>query len=52
MADSVYANRCDTHVNRLNICGRFAETPQHHLFFGVNAEKNSVPLCLCGDYFR
>ena len=44
MADSVYATRCDAHVNRLDICGTFAETPQHHLFFGVNAEKS---LCLC-----
>ena len=48
MAVSVYATRCDVHVNRLDICGRFAETPQQHLFFGVNAEKS---LCLCGEYF-
>ena len=45
-AVSVYATRCDAHVNRLDICGRFAETPQHHLFFGVNAEKT---LCLCAS---
>ena len=39
MAVSVYATHCDAHVNRLDICGPFAETPQHHLFFGVNAEN-------------
>ena len=39
MAVSVYATRCDAHVNRLDICGPFAETPQHHLFFDVNGEK-------------
>ena len=46
MADSVYATRCDAHVNRLDICGTFAETPQHHHFFGVNGEKS---LCLCAS---
>ena len=46
MAVSVYATRCDAHVNRLDNCGTFAETPQHHLFFGVNAEKS---LCLCAS---